>query len=220
MKSTNEYLVIKKMLVVLPAVLLLLLSGCVAPYYVPVKTGLPGMENVRTFYVHQDSISIFDEYVIKNADAKPVYHVKGKFISVGNKLRLRDMEGNELAYIKEKVYALNLRPHYKIYRDGRLIAEIRKYLHLYKNSFRVKVIGGPTYQVKGQLRENYYRFRRDGMDVAFVSKRHIVVTDDYRVEIGPEEDDLIILAAAIVIDEVCHEKKGSLTILKDDDDDD
>jgi uncharacterized protein YxjI len=59
-----------------------------------------------------------DDFVIQDGTGQDAFFVDGKAFTLGNQLSFQDMQGNELAYIKQKL--LSLGPTYEIYRDGTL----------------------------------------------------------------------------------------------------
>ena len=64
---------------------------------------------------------------------------------------------------------------------------------------------GGEYEVKGNIVDHEYTFKRDGRDVAEVSKRWFRVRDTYGVEIEPGENDVLILAATVAVDQMTHD---------------
>ncbi len=184
------------------AVIPLLTGNCVTTHYVVDKT-TPGAEPARTYTMSQKVFSFGDRFVIKDEHKTPVFFVKGKVISLGDRLRFLDAEGNELAYIKERVPSI--KKTYKIFRDGRLLARVKKRITLVKDKFIIDIPGSTGYIVTGNFGRHQYTFSRDGREVALVSKKFISVGDKYRIEIAPGEDDVLILAAVTIIDMASHD---------------
>ncbi len=145
-----------------------------------------------------------DDFAIQDAAGNDVFFVDGKALSIGDKLSFQDMQGNELAFISQKI--LSLLKTYHIYRSGKLFAEIKKRMSLFKDKFEVDVPGPNDYSVTGSFFDFEYQFVRSGSEVASVSKRFFSFRDTYGIDIVAGEDDVTILATAVVIDLVCHEK--------------
>ena len=113
------------------------------------------------------------------------------------------MEGNELAYIKQKVFAWG--KTYEVFRSGKLAAVVKKELFtLFKCRFTVDVPGPDDLEAQGDFLDHEYEFMRDGHTVASVSKRWFSITDTYGVDIADGEDPVLILASAVVVDMACH----------------
>src|SRR4030095_1561413 len=61
-----------------------------------------------------------DDFRIQTDAGADAFFVDGKAFSFGDKLSFQDMQGNELAFIKQKL--LSWSPTYEIYRKGELYA--------------------------------------------------------------------------------------------------
>jgi uncharacterized protein YxjI len=144
-----------------------------------------------------------DDFRIKNEDGDDVFFVDGRAFSIGNKLSFQDLNGNELAFIRQKL--LSWGPTYEITRDGELLAVVKKHLFtLFRCKFTVDVPGPDDLEAQGNFLDMEYTFERGGRTVAEVSKRWFSFTDTYGVDINRGQDDVLILAATVVIDMVCH----------------
>ncbi|HEX8201667.1 MAG TPA: LURP-one-related family protein [Isosphaeraceae bacterium] len=147
-----------------------------------------------------------DDFVIRDEDGRDVFYVDGKVFSLGDKLSFQDMEGNELATIRQKLLAWG--PTYEIYGRDQLRAVVKKAVFTFVHCrFTVDVPGPDDLEATGDFTDHEYTFERGGRTVAVVSKRWFAWTDTYGVEIAPGEDDVLILASTVVIDMACHEKK-------------
>ncbi len=144
-----------------------------------------------------------DDFRIRNDADQDVFFVDGKAFSFGNKLSFQDLQGNELAFIRQKVLAWG--PTYEIYRQGQLAAVVKKELFtLFRCRFVVDVPGPDDLEAQGSFTDMEYSFTRGGRQVAEVSKRWFAWSDTYGVDIADGEDDVLILASTVVIDMVCH----------------
>lgn len=179
-----------------------LLTGCAAVNISVSDRPLPGMEPLNTYFMSQKVFTLGERFVIKDKTDTPVFYIKGKALSIVNELTLRDTDGNELTYIKEK--AFHIGEFYKIYREGRLLAKVKKKFIAFKDKFIVSIPGLDDYKVTGSFGRHNYKFSRNGKDVAFVTKKFLSVGDKYRIEIVPGEDDVLILSVVVIIDMVCH----------------
>jgi uncharacterized protein YxjI len=158
------------------------------------------------YVMHQRLLSWGDDFVIRDESGRDVFYVDGKAFSLGDQLSFQDMQGNELAYIRQKLLAWG--PTYEIYGRGQLRAVVKKAIFtLFQCSFSVDVPGPDDLEAKGDFTDLEYTFERGGRAVATASKRWFAWADTYGVEIAEGEDDILILASAVVIDMACHEKK-------------
>jgi uncharacterized protein YxjI len=132
--------------------------------------------------------------------------VDGKAFSFGDQLSFQDMAGNELAYIKQKVFAWG--KTYEVFRSGKLAAVVKKEMFtLFKCRFSVDVPGPDDLEAEGDFLDHEYAFMRHGETVAQVSKRWFSLTDTYGVDVTDNEDPVLILASAVVVDMACHPDK-------------
>ncbi len=154
--------------------------------------------------LRQDLISFGDDFTIKNEAGDAVFQVDGKaFTLLREKLAFEDMQGQELAFIRERIIALT--PSYEILRDGAVAAVVKKDLiNLFRCGFTVDVPGPDDLEAQGSLLDHEYTFTRGSRTVATVSKRWFSFTDTYGVEIEQGEDAVLILASTVVIDMICH----------------
>lgn len=148
-----------------------------------------------------------DDFTIKNEAGEDAYFVDGKAFSFGAKLSFQDMQGNELAFIAQKL--LNWGPTYEIHRDGRVAAVVKKKLFaLLHHRFTIDVPGPDDLEATGSFTDHEYTFKRGDRLVATVSKRWFSWTDSYGVDVADGEDDILILASTVVVDMACHPDDG------------
>jgi uncharacterized protein YxjI len=161
-------------------------------------------------YVMREKLFSFgDDFLIKDAAGADRFKVDGKVFTIGNKLSFQDMEGNELAFIKQKLLTLSAK--YEIHRNGDLAAVVKKELFtFFKCKFVVDVPGPDDLEATGNFLDHEYEFRRGGRVVGSCSKKWFSWADTYGIDVAPGEDDVLILASSVVIDMVCHaDDKGS-----------
>ena len=153
------------------------------------------------YLMKQKFFSLGGAFHIKNDHSQDVFSVEGAPLSFGHQLTFRDMSGNELAFIRQKL--LSWGPTYEIFRDGQLFAIVKKELFsFFKHVFMVDVPGPDDLTAEGDFWDLEFTFSRGDRTVANVSRQWFSLTDTYGVDIGDDEDDVLILASAIVIDMV------------------
>lgn len=146
-----------------------------------------------------------DDFYILDEHNERAFFVDGAAFSWGDKLSFQDMQGNELAYIAQKMLAFF--PRYRIYRNGELFAEVKKEFSWLRKKFTLDVPGPNDYTITGSFWDHEYVFQRGGREVAVVSRSFFSLTHTYGVEIVAGEDAVAILATCIVIDQVLHDEK-------------
>jgi uncharacterized protein YxjI len=144
-----------------------------------------------------------NDFTIKDDAGTDRFFVDGKAFSLGQQLSFQDMQGQELAFIRQKLLAWG--PTYEIYRDNGLFAVVKKALFTFFNCrFTVDVPGPDDLEAKGDFTDHEYEFWRQAALRATVSKQWFAWSDTYGMDIAEGEDDILILASTVVIDMACH----------------
>ena len=144
-----------------------------------------------------------NDFTIKDDAGTDRFFVDGKAFSLGKQLSFQDMQGQELAFIRQKLLAWG--PTYEIYRDNGLFAVVKKELFTFFHCrFTVDVPGPDDLEAKGDFTDHEYEFWRQSGLRATVSKQWFTWSDTYGVDIAEGEDDILILASTVVIDMACH----------------
>src|SRR5687768_13125042 len=148
-----------------------------------------------------------DDFTIKNTAEQDVYRVDGRAFSWGDKLSFQDANGNERAFVRQKL--LSWGPTYEIEVQGRLVAVVKKKLFTFlRCKFTVDVPGPDDLEAQGSFLDHEYTFERHGQAVAEVSKKWFSWTDTYGVDINAGEDPIVVLASTVVIDLICHQENN------------
>ena len=151
-------------------------------------------------------ISWGDDYVVRDEQGGEVFFIDGKAWSLGSKLSFQDMQGNELAFISQKLLAWG--PTFEISRGGKVVAVVKKSLFtLFRAVFTIDVPGPNDLTAEGNFWNHEYTFSRGARIVARVSKAYFSLSDSYGIDISDGEDDILIIASAVVIDQCMHEKR-------------
>lgn len=161
---------------------------------------------MRRYAIKKKFWSWGDTFHVFNEQQEPVLQVQGKAFSCGDKLSMQTLDGQELAFIEQKLF--RLMPSYTIHRNGQPFAEITKEWSWFKRKFTLDVPGPNDYSITGSFWLPDYEFTRRGRTVATISKTHWSWTNTYGIEIDEDEDDIAILSTCIVIDQVLHDDNG------------
>ncbi|CAA9243713.1 MAG: hypothetical protein AVDCRST_MAG26-1566 [uncultured Chloroflexia bacterium] len=158
----------------------------------------------RQYRMRQRLFALGEDFDIENADGQPVLHVDGKLLRIRETFVIQDLQGNEVATIRQKLVAL--RPSMTISRGGVELATIRKaWISLLSDRFGIEVAGGEDLSVVGDIFDHEYEIRRGGDVVAAVSKQWFTIRDTYGITVAPGEDDGMILGVAVALDELAHD---------------
>ena len=159
-----------------------------------------------SYLMRQEVFCIGDDYTVKDGAGTDVFYIDGRVFSLGNKLSFQDMEGKELAFIRQK--HLTWGPTYEITRGGQLAAVVKKSLFtLFRCQFTVDVPGPADLLAEGDFFDHEYTFTCRGNPMAQVSKRYFAFKDTYGIDVDEGQDDVLVIASAVVIDLCCHGDK-------------
>jgi uncharacterized protein YxjI len=163
------------------------------------ETGRQGGEGSHHYRMRQKLVSFGDDYWIENGLGQRAYFVDGKAFRIREHLAFKDVRGNELAAIQEKV--AHIKDTYSIYRNGAVLATVKKALITpLRERFDIHVAGAEDMEAQGNILDHEYEIHKGRDRVAEVSKRWFRVADTYGVDIAPGADDILILVVTVVID--------------------
>jgi len=155
------------------------------------------------YFLKQELWSFGDDFVIRDEQENDCCRVDGKVSTLGDKLSLQDMDGNELACISQRV--LSWGATYEIHRPGHEVSVVSKELFtFFYCKFEIDGPGREDYEASGDFMDHEYEIQGPHGLAATVSKRWFSWTDTYGIEIADDLDPVLLLASAVVIDLVCH----------------
>lgn len=156
------------------------------------------------FYIKQKVFTIKDKFKITDEAQSPAYEVKGKFMSITNKLELLDLSENVLYHSNRKVLAL-LAKYFIYNQSGEEVAIIKRKFSL-RPKFDLSILGKEM-ELEGSLFAHSFNIIYNGQSVAAIRKKIISWGDAYEIEIYGNEDIELYLFVIIILDQVIHEKK-------------
>ena len=158
-----------------------------------------GGEGNNCYRMRQKLVSFGDDYWIENALGQRVFFVDGKAFRLREHLGFKDMQGNELLALQEKI--MHIKDTYSLYRKGNVFATVKKTLITpHYQRFDVHVAGAENMEVEGNIVDHEYEFHEGFKLKAEVSKKWFNVADTYGVDIVQEANDILILAITVIID--------------------
>jgi uncharacterized protein YxjI len=160
----------------------------------------PGSGEHR-YHLREKLASVGDDFWIENGAGQRVYKVDGRALRIRETFKIKDLQGNEVAEIQEKL--VSVRDAMAIARGGQTIATVKKALMTpLRGRFSVNVAGGADMDVQGNILAHEYKIEQGGRTIAEVSKKWFRVRDSYGVDIQPGQDDALILAITVVVDQM------------------
>ena len=156
--------------------------------------------------MREKMFSIGDDSWIEDDSGQRVFKVNGKALRMRRTLKLEDLDGNELCKIQER--KLRVRDTMEIEApDGSRMGLIQKAMITpLRERFEVEVPDQPELKVRGNILDHEYKVKRDGEQIAEVSKKWLRMRDTYGIDIAPGEDDVLILAVAVALDAMEHDR--------------
>jgi uncharacterized protein YxjI len=160
-------------------------------------------EQATRYKMRQKMVAIGDDFYIENEAGERAFYVDGKALRVRETLVFKDMQGNDLYTIKEKL--LHIKDTMDIYRGGDVAATVKKaIISPIRDRWSVKIRDGPDLEVKGNILNHEYSIEKGRNSVAQVSKKWFRVRDTYGVEVAPGQDDALMLAVTTALDMMAH----------------
>ena len=159
------------------------------------------------YQVKEKLFSFTEDFTIKNEYDEDSFHVSGKFLSIGHKLNLEDLDGNSLYYIEQKLF--RFLPEYYIYDSkGNQVAKVKKQLTFFKPKFEIESNYG-YYELNGNIFDHDFEITKNNSICAVISKKWFSLSCTYGVDINENEDNAFILSLIIVLDKVMDDQEKS-----------
>jgi uncharacterized protein YxjI len=149
--------------------------------------------------------SMSGAFDIRDDSGVECFQVHGKLLSLGDKLSLQDANGQELAFIEQRVAPHHLQ--YDILRSGQLAARVTATAQV-RQRLSVETPDGGVIDVTGDILGREYQLVRAGIPVAAISARWKLGAGSYGADIADTEDQVLILAVLIAIEQVHRHQDG------------
>lgn len=155
-------------------------------------------------YMKQKVFSWKDKFSIQNSYGEDKYYIEGKAISLGKKLRIFDMAGNEIAFVNQKI--VSLMPRFSVEMNGEEVAVIKKKFTLLKPKY---IIEGPNWEVQGNFLAHDYEITDNGRTIVAIHKKWMSWGDTFELEIADESQEALAVATVLAIDAVIDSQQSS-----------
>lgn len=178
--------------------------GMISPMAAPGGQPAAGPQTpsgVNRYIMRQRMFALGQDFFINNAAGQPMFKIDGKVRLVKESLKFRDMQGNLLYQLDERV--IRIRESFDILKpDGQVAAKVHNAIFdPLRERFTIEIPGGQNLMTMGKVIWAQYDILRNGEPVAKISKQFSWIgRDQYVVDVLPGEDDCLILAITVVID--------------------
>lgn len=155
-------------------------------------------------YIKQKVFSWNDQFTIRNENGYDIFSVEGEIFSLGRKLHVYDMNGHEIAFIRQKLLAFL--PQYYIELQGRALKVIKDFT-LFRQQYRIE---GTSWYVSGDFWAHEYAIY-DGSNriIMQMHKEWFTWGDSYALHIYDDSQTLLCCCIALVIDCAMADSDGS-----------
>lgn len=158
-------------------------------------------------YIKQKVFSWVDKFRVYDEYENDKYFVEGEVFTLGKKLHLYSLDGDELAYIHQKVWSFL--PRYFINRNGEDVAEVVKEFTFLRQEYTVE---GLDWTIKGDFWAHEYQINSENGVVAAISKRWFTWGDTYEIDIADDVDEVMVLSVVLIIDAVIDSQNSSAAV--------
>jgi len=145
-------------------------------------------------YIKQKVFSWRDKFVIKDENDHDKYSAEGEIITWGRKLHIYNARGNEVAYIRQKLFTFM--PRYDIEVNGQTYTLVREFSFLHP---KLRLEGLP-WTMEGNFMAHDYQLKDNNDIVMIISKHWFTWGDSYELDIINPRNELLCLCIALAID--------------------
>ena len=146
------------------------------------------------YYINQ-KFSFKDRFTIKDENQDDIFVAEGKFFSLGKQITISTMQGEELLFIKQKVWTFL--SHFYFFVGDQKISEMKQEFTFFKKSYNIL---NPPWRIKGDLWDHNYEIMDGNQLIATIQKKFFSWMDAYEIDIINEEDIELVLGIVIAID--------------------
>ena len=155
-------------------------------------------------YMKEKVFSWNERFTVKDENGWDKYFVEGEFFSLGKKLHLLNVHGDEVAFIQQRLFTLM--PRFSVTVAGRELAEIRKEFTFF---FQRYVIDGLGWEIDGDVWAHDYVIRKNGRTIVRITKEWFTWGDSYVLDILDPADELVALAVVLTVDCVAEASQNN-----------
>lgn len=150
---------------------------------------------MKQLYIKQKLLSLAEQFKVKDAHGNDVYYVEGSFFKIPKTFTIYNMQDEEIARIKKKVFAFL--PKFIVEMDGKQVITIQKDFTFFRSRYTIDAAG---VEVRGNWWDMSFQVFQHGEKIGQVSKEWFTWGDSYKVEILKDEMETLIIALVIAID--------------------
>lgn len=148
-------------------------------------------------YVKQKFLSWKDRAWVRDETGTDRYFIEGKVFSIGKKLWIMTPNGEQIAFVRQKVPTLL--PRFIVVIGGREVAQIAKKFTFLKPKYEIEGLG---WTVQGEFMAHDYTIFSADRPIVTIHKKWMSWGDSYELDIEHGTDEVLALAVVLAIDAV------------------
>jgi len=155
-------------------------------------------------YMKQKPFALRSRFTLKDESDQVIFNVEGEFFSIGSKLHVYDQNGQEAAFIRQKV--LSFMPRYFVEINGQAVACVRQRFTLFKSLFEIE---GTGWLAAGNFTAHEFVIASGGQTIMTVRKAWFTWGDSYELDISTPNDALMAVCVMLAIDMAIESRQRS-----------
>ena len=146
-------------------------------------------------YIKQKVFSWGDSFTVKDELGQDRYVVEGEVFTFGKKLHVYDLQGREVAFIKQELWSWM--PTYYVFCGDRQVAQIKKEFTFLFPKYTIEGLG---WEINGSFMAHDYEITQNGCPIVSICKEWMTWGDSYELDITDPRDEIVALAVVLTID--------------------
>ena len=143
-----------------------------------------------------------ERFFIKDEEGNDCYSVEGEIFSIGRKLHVKNVGGEQVAVMHQKVIALM--PRFFVEVDGQEVCEIVKEFKLFKQNYRIE---GLPWHLDGDFMGHEFTLNSNDEPIMTVTKKWFSWGDSYELDIADPKDVVVCLCIVLALELVLQEEE-------------
>lgn len=149
---------------------------------------------MATYYMNQ-KFSFRDRFTIKDEQMKDVFYAEGDFFTLGKRIRLYTMAGEEVLFIRQKL--LSILSQYEFFIGEQLVCEMKQQFAFFKQTYNIVT---PHWEITGDVWDLNFDIHDNRGIIARINKKWFSFMDAYEIEVFEEEYIELVLGVIVAID--------------------
>lgn len=155
-------------------------------------------------YLKQKFFSWKDRAWVKDETGADRYFIEGKVLSIGKKLWIMTPEGEQLAFVRQKVPTLL--PRFIVEIGEQEVAQIVKKFTFFKPKYEIEGLG---WTVQGDFMSHDYTVYASERPIITIHKKWMSWGDSFELDVAQGTDEVLALSVVLAIDAVMDSQEAA-----------